>query len=137
MEQRPRTVPVVAAFLFAATAIAAIVGASLLFPHTLLDRLWELNKPGEAAFRTLGWISGVFLLMLAVGTFSAAAGLLRRKKWAWWFAVALFGIDGCGDAVSFFATRDFWRSAAGVVISAGFLYFLSRRRVRRYFEQSA
>jgi hypothetical protein len=54
MEQRPRTVPMVAAFLFAATAIAAVAGVSLLWPNALLDRLWELNKPGAAAFRAFG-----------------------------------------------------------------------------------
>jgi len=40
----------VAAFLFVATVIAAVVGISLLFPNRLMDRLWELNKPGAALF---------------------------------------------------------------------------------------
>ncbi len=135
MEQRPKTVPIVAAFLFAASAIAAVVGASLLFPNTLLDRLWELNKPGAAAFRALGRISGILLLLLGAGTSAAAVGLLQRKKWAWWFAVVLFAIDGAGDVVSLIVTGDWFRSATGVVISSAFLYSLSRYRVRRYFKQ--
>ena len=133
MEPRPKTIPVVAAFLFAATAIAAIVGFSLLFPNRILDRLWELNKPGAVLFRAIGWPGGVFLLALAVGTCAAAFGLLRRKRWAWWFAVALFTIDGCGDVVSFLMTGDAVRSVAGAVISAAFLYCLLERRTRRYF----
>ena len=48
IERRPRAVPVVAAFLFVATVIAAVVGMSLLFPNRLMDRLGELNKPGAA-----------------------------------------------------------------------------------------
>jgi uncharacterized membrane protein (DUF2068 family) len=133
MEQRPATVRIVAAFLFVATAIAAVVGASLLFPNALLDRLWELNKPGAAALRALGWIAGCFLLLLGVGTCAAAIGLLRRKPWAWWFAVALFTIDCSGDVVSFFVTGDWLRSVSGAVISAAFVYSLVRPRVRRYF----
>src|SRR2546422_1043498 len=81
VEQRPKTVLIVAAFLFAATAIAAAVGALLLFPNTLSDRLWELNKPGAAAFRAWGRISGIPLLLLGAGTFAAAVGLLHRRKW--------------------------------------------------------
>jgi hypothetical protein len=135
-KQRPKTVSIVAAFLFAATAIAAVAGISLLFPGTLFDRLWELNKPGAAAFHALGRLSGVLLLVLGVGTSAAAAGLLQGKKWSWWFAMVLFTINGCGDVVSFFATRDILRSGSGVVIASVFLYALSRGRVRRYFEQA-
>ncbi|SRR5713101_219034 len=136
MEQRPKTVLIVAAFLFAATAIAAVVATSLLFPNKFLDQLWDLNKAGAAAFRALGKISGVLLLMLGVGIFAAGLGLLRGKRWAWWFAIALFAIDGCGDIVSFFITGDALRSASGVVISSVFLCCLAQRHVRRYFKSS-
>jgi uncharacterized membrane protein (DUF2068 family) len=133
MDQRPRAVPIVAAFLFAVTVIAAIVGISLLFPNRLMDRLWELNKPGAALFRAMGRISGVFLLALGVATAAAARGLLRRKQWAWWFAVVLFAIDGSGDVVGLFVTGDLLRSLVGVAISLVFLYFLGQRQVRWYF----
>jgi len=132
LERRPRAVPIVAAFLFVATVIAAVVGISLLFPTRLMDRLWELNKPGAALFRSIGKISGVFLLVLGVATASAARGLLRRKQWAWWFAVALFVIDGSGDVVSFFVTGDWLKSIVGVAITSAFLYFLCQRNVRQY-----
>ena len=133
MEPRPKTIPVVATFLFAATVIATVVGMSLLFPNPILERLWKLNKPGAALFHRIGWPAGVFLLALAVGTCSAAFGLLRRERWAWWFAVALFTIDGCGDVVSFLTTGDAVRSISGMVISAGFLCCLLGRRTRQYF----
>jgi hypothetical protein len=47
----------------------------------------------------------------------------------------LFAIDAAGDALSFAATGNFWKSAAGVSISATFLYALSRTGVRRYFNR--
>jgi hypothetical protein len=126
----------VAAFLFAATAIAAVVGVSLLWPNALLDRLWELNKPGAAAFRALGRrTSGTALLLLGAGTLAAGIGLLERKRWAWWFAVVLFTIDGAGDVVSLLVTGDWLKSASGMVICSAFLYALSRSRVRSYFQQ--
>ena len=134
-QQRPKTVPIVATFLFAATGIAAVVGTSLIFPNRLLDWLWELNKPGAALFQAVGRISGVLLLALGIGTAAAATGLLHRRKWAWWFAMVLFAIDGCGDVLAFFATGDILRTACGVAVSATFLYFLTRPRVRRYFRE--
>jgi len=133
MERRPRSVPIVAAFLFVATAIAAVVGASLLFPNPLLDRLWELNPSAAPAFHALGRIAGVLLLLLGAATFAAARGLLQRKAWAWWFAVCLFAVNGAGDAVSLVATRDWPRSISGVIIASAFLYLLTRVRVKRYF----
>jgi hypothetical protein len=133
--QRPKGVPIIAAFLFAATGIAAAVGASLVFPNKLLDRLWELNKPGAASFRALGRISGVLLMALGIGTAAAGIGMLNRRKWAWWSAVALFAVDGCGDLVDLFATGELLRTAVGIVVSATFLYFLTRPRVRSYFNE--
>src|SRR5258708_14215926 len=135
MDQRPRAVPIVAAFLIAATVIGAIAGISLLFPNRLMERLWELNKPGAALFRAMGRISGAFLLALGVATAAAARGLLRRKQWAWRFAVVLFAIDGSGGVVSFFVTGDLLRSLVGVTISFAFLYFLCQCNVRRYFRR--
>ena len=132
VEPRPRAVRVVSIFLFVATGIAFILGASLLLPNPLIVRLWELNKPAEAAFRALGRVSGVPLLFLGIGTFAAGRGLLEGKKWAWWFAVVVFFINGIGDIVSFIVTGDWIRSASGVAISAAFLIVLGRKPVRRF-----
>jgi hypothetical protein len=134
---RPGTIPVIATFLFVATIIAFITGESLLFPNALLDRMWKFNPQGAALFHSIGRISGVFLLALGVATFFAAVGLLRGQRWAWWFGVFLFGIDSCGNVVSYFLTHDALRSATGAIISATFLLFLCRQPVRSYFLRQA
>jgi hypothetical protein len=126
----------VAAFLFLAAAIAALVAVLLLFPNPRLDRIWEINKPG-AAIRSLGKAAGFLLLALGAAVFAAAIGLLRRKRWAWWFAACLFLVDASGDAVSLAVTGDWLRSAAGIAISGAFLFALTRPRVRRYFKPAA
>lgn len=136
MQQRPIAIPVVAAFLFAATAIAAVVATSLLLPGALLNWLMQFNQAGMAAVHALGRILGVLLLGLGAGTCAAGAGLLRRRKWAWWFAVLLFAIDATGNVVSLWATGDWLRSASGAAVSSAFLYSLMRPRVRRYFQEA-
>ncbi len=133
MRQRPIAVPIVAGFLFAAAAVAAVVGCSLLFPGTLLDRLWNLNKPGAAAFRALGRMSGVLLLAVGAAVLAAAFGLLHRSNWAWWLAVVLFSMNAAGDAVSLALTGDWLKSASGILIASAFLYALTRHPVKRYF----
>ena len=121
---RPRAVTVVSVFLFIATGIAFVVGVSSLFPTPVMDWLWKVNRPAEGAFRAMGRGSGVLLLLLGFGTFAAAKGLLQRKRWAWWFAVVLFGVNGIGDVVSFIVTGNWLRSASGVLIALAFLWAL-------------
>ena len=130
---RPRTISVIASFLFAATIVAFIIGESLLFPNALLDYVWRFNPEGAALFHSIGRVSGVFLLGLSVGTFFAALGLLRGRPWAWWFAVFLFAIDSAGNIVSYFFVHDALRSIFGTIISGTFLFFLCRESVRGHF----
>jgi len=134
---RPKTVVIVATFLFAATIIAFVIGESLLFPNALLDYMWRFNPEGAALFHSLGRVSGVFLLALGVGTFFAARGLLRARRWAWWFAVSLFAIDTTGNIVSYFFIHDALRSISGAIVSGTFLFFLCRYSVRGYFLRQA
>jgi hypothetical protein len=130
---RPGTIPIISAFLFFATIIASVVGVSLLFPNRLLDQLWKLNPEGAVLFHSFGPVSGVLLLVLAVGTFAAARGLLAGRRWAWRFSVALFAIDAAGNIVSFFLIHDALRTATGAIVSSAFLIALWRPIVRRYF----
>ncbi len=57
MEQA-RSIIVIAIFPFAATGVAVVVGVSLFFANRLMDHLWELNRPGEALFRSMGRLPG-------------------------------------------------------------------------------
>lgn len=130
---RPKTIVIIATFLFAATIVAFIVGESLLFPNALLDYMWRFNPEGAALFHSIGRASGVFLLALGIGTFFAALGLLRGQRWAWWFGVVLFAMDASGNIVSYFLTHDVLRSATGAIVSATFLWLLCRHPARDYF----
>lgn len=120
MTHRPITISVLAAFLFVATAMAVATGTSLLFPNPFWKRLWDLNRPAYADFERFGKTSGVCLLALAVGTAAAGVGLLYRRKWAWWFVIVLFAINGCGDVMNFLARGDLLKSGSGVVIAVAF-----------------
>ena len=125
---RPKALIVVAGFLFAATAIAVAVGLALLFPGGFLEWLGQFNPRAIDGFRAWNRLSGALLIALGAATAITACGLLKSRKWAWWLAVALFAINGGGDVVSYFITRDALRSVSGVFICAAFLYALIRVR---------
>ena len=131
--QRPLAVSIVAAFLFAATLVAWLVAGALLYPTALTDWMFRLNPPARSGFEALGWMAGALLFALGCGTLMAASGLRRGQRWAWWFAVILFIVNGVGDIVALFVLRDWLRSGAGVLIGLTFLWTLLRSNVRAYF----
>ena len=93
----------------------------------------EAQSREAVLFHSIGPVSGVFLLALAAGTFAAARGLLAGRRWAWWFSVALFAIDACGNIVSYFLIHDALRAVTGAIISSAFLIALCRPTVRHHF----
>jgi hypothetical protein len=119
--------------LFFATAAACVTGISLLFPHSALNWIWELNRPAYVAFARLGRLPG--LLLLALGTLCGAMafGLLQRRRWAWWGAIVLFGIHCVGDLVTLVLYRDLVKGSSGIVIASLFLLCLLMPGTRRYF----
>ena len=134
MTNRPPAVLIVAIFLYFATAMAALVGTCLLFPSPLDDWLWKLNPAASEVFRAHRIALGTFLLTLAIATFAAARGLLKGRRWAWWFTVVLFCVNLSGDLISFLLTRDLTRSGTGVMVAAAFLFTLTQPRVRAFFK---
>lgn len=134
MSARPVSISAIGVFLLAATVIAAVVGVSLLFPGTFLDRIWELNKPAYEAFEALGRISGLLLLLVGVCAAYAGAGLLKGQKRARWIAVALFAVNGLGDVANLLRPTGRLKSTAGVLIAATFLFCLLRPSVTAFFE---
>jgi len=113
--------------------MAAVAGMSLLFPRSFLTGLWALNPSAAVRFRALGWVPGALLILLGAATLAGGIGSLRGRRWAWWFAVLLFGVNGCGDLASGVVTRDWAKSASGLAVAGVFLFLLSRPAVRRHF----
>src|SRR5206468_5772281 len=130
IHQKPLGVLAISVILLVSTAIALITGVSLAFPGTFLDRIWALNRRAYIEFAALGRTAGISLMIL--GLIIAAAGLLKRRKWAWWLAVGLFVVNVAGDAARIF-TGEPVKGAFGVAIAAGFVIYLTRLRVREYF----
>ena len=128
----PKVIPIASFFLLIATALAVIMGTALLIPGPYAVWLWNLNRPAYEQFRALGWVASVFLYAVGTATAAAAAGLLLRRKWAWWTAVAVFAVNCLGDIISLVVTAQWFKSALGLLVSGAFLFCLTRTSVRSY-----
>jgi len=118
--------------LLVSTAIALTTGVSLVFPGSFLDHMWALNRRAYIEFAALGRTAGILLVIIGFICAVAAAGLLKRRKWAWWLAVGLFGVNAAGDTARIF-TGEPVKGVFGAAIAAGFVIYLTRSRVREYF----
>ncbi|HWE86594.1 MAG TPA: hypothetical protein VG267_16750 [Terracidiphilus sp.] len=123
--------PTLAALLFLAALVALLTCLALLFPSPIWMPMWNLNPDAYETFHRLGRIAELALFCLACISAAAAAGLLRRKRWAWWIALVMFAINGAGDIVSVLRTHQLIRFGSGVLIAAGFIFLLVLPPVRR------
>jgi len=124
---------VIVLFLAFPALMAAFIGTVLLFPGRLLESLWRFNPEGRTAFEKLGRFSSFLLFLVGAVAGGAAVGISRRHKWGWWFAVLLFAVNACGDAVNVLLTGRVMQGLSGVVISSLFLWYLVQPAVRRQF----
>jgi hypothetical protein len=132
---RPGAIAVVAAFLALAALVAGVVGIALLFPGTSLDRIWAFNPSAQPVFKAMGRVSGALLWVVGLTAASAAAGLMRGRRWAWWLAIGIFAVNSAGDVVTLLVRHDLVRSATGVLAAAVFLVCLLHRNSRVFFDQ--
>lgn len=130
----PKGIILVAILMFFAAFMSFIVGISTLIPGTALDVLWTLNNsvPVDFRFTFMGMIFGYFLLILGLIVLSSVFGLLKGQKWAWWIVVIIFALNAVGDMVRL--ALGSIEGIFGILIVAGFLFYLTRSGVREFFE---
>jgi hypothetical protein len=124
-------VPLGVFFFFAAT-MATYAAFTLLFPGTILDRAWALNKTGHAVLAPLGRIMALPFAIIALIALVAGIGWFKRRRWAWVVGVLGIACNLAGDLINM-AVGEFWKGAAGVVIAGLLLAYMTRRNVRDYF----
>ena len=64
---------------------------------------------------------------VCLACFAAAVGLWRLRRWGYWTAIAILGINLLGDATNALVTGD-WRALIGVPIASVMILYLSRKR---------
>ncbi len=137
MKNRPLGILIVAIILFFAALMALIVGISLLVPGTALDVLWTLNPSVHVGFTQMGKILGVFLLILGIIILFTGVGMLKGQRWAWWITVIIFTANAIGDVARIsMGGNDIYGGMVGILIAAGFLFYLTRPSVKDFFKKA-
>lgn len=125
-------VPIGVFFVFGAT-MAAYAAITLVNPGTLLDALWTLNKQAHLQLAALGRIAAIPFGIVSIALALAAGGWFRRRYWGWVLGVTIIAINAAGDLVNL-VIGERTKGAVGVVIAGLLLIYMTRSRVRVYFQ---
>lgn len=120
-------------FLLFGAVMAFVAGTTLLWPGTVLDRMWLLNSRAYNELEPFGKAVGVPFLFLAATLAIAGMSWFKRNVWGWRLAVAIIGIQFLGDLVHVF-TGHIVEGGIGTVIAGVLLFWLLQTPVRAGFE---
>src|SRR5216684_6698804 len=96
----PRGMKAVGIFLLFGAVMAPIAGIALVWPGTILDRMWILNPRAYQQLAPFGKTLGIPFLLLSVALGSAAVGWFNRRRWGWRLAVFIIATQVFGDLVN-------------------------------------
>ncbi len=129
----PRGVTALGIFLLFGAVMASLVGMTLVWRGTTLDRLWTLNPRAYKELAPYGKAVGIPFLLLGVTLAVAGMGWFKRRLWGWRLAVGIIAVQVLGDLVNAFM-GDLVRGGVGFVIAGALLVYLLRPEVRTAFE---
>lgn len=135
MKVRPLGLFLIAIFFTLATCILVGVGLALLFPGTEVEAIWRLYPARRVLLMPYRDWLGPGFLTLAFAMAFASIGCFWRRVWGWGLAVAIFALNGIGDAVQL-AAGHFVEGGVGVLAAGAILFYLFRPNTRQAFRQS-
>jgi hypothetical protein len=129
-----RAIVALACFFLFGTTMCILTIATLAFPGSFLEPLWQVNPQARQAFQAMG--TSAFALMAIVGTacLAAAIGLFRRADWGRVLAIGVLAVNLIGDLGGAIVRRDA-RTLIGLPIAGALIVFLSSEPVRRLFNR--
>lgn len=119
-------------FWFFGAIMAAYAGLTLLWPGTVLDRLWILNASARLQLLLMGRAIGILFLILSAALAAAGIGWAKRRAWGWTLGVIVLVIQGLGDVINV-VRGEYLKGGAGVLIAGALLFYLFRPSVRQVF----
>ena len=131
-EARPIGITALSLFFLFGAGASFVSSISLLFPGSFLEPIWRLNPRARSGLGDMGVWAVILMGAICLACASAAVGLWRGARWAYWLAVSLLAINLLGDILNVFLGTE-PRAVIGIPIALAILAFMMSRRVRRFF----
>jgi hypothetical protein len=131
----PAGLTAIGVFWFFGAVMATYACVTLLWPGTILDRLWKLNISAHVQLLLMGRAIGFLFLVLGAALVATGVGWSRRRTWGWTLAVILLATQVTGDLASA-AMGEYLRGGAGLLIAGSLLFYLFRPNVKQVFATS-
>lgn len=131
---RPLGVTILGVFLVLSTCILAATVVTLLFPGSVLDRIWDFKRGEYEQMLPYRLWAGIGFLVLGVLMAFAAYGWLRARRWAWWLVQGIFIANALGD-VGRIVQGDVAGGLVGVVVVTALLLYVRSKAVRALFAE--
>ena len=112
--------------------MAALAATTLLWPGSVLDRVWVLNQAAYRQLLPLGRSIGLLFFLLSVLLAFSSIGWFKHRLWGWRLAVAVIATQVAGDFINL-VRGDLLRGGTGLIIAGALLIYLLRPRVRAAF----
>jgi hypothetical protein len=125
--KRPAGITLLSFFFVFGAISSGLAAFILLLPGTPLDALWRLNPRAREGFAPLGFWALFLMSVVCVACARAALGLWNRRRWGYWTAISILGINLLSDIINAFALRD-WRTLIGLPIAGFLIAYLLRKR---------
>jgi multisubunit Na+/H+ antiporter MnhF subunit len=131
--KRPIGITGLSIFFIAGALISFLSFVSLLFPNSVLERMWQLNPRARDAFAYMGKWSLVLMGVVCIACTLSAIGLWRGRRWGYRLAFSILTINLIGDLTNAILGIE-KRAAIGVPIALAILVYLRTKRVKEFFE---
>ena len=131
----PAGITAIGIFWFFGAVMAAYACVTLLWPGTILDRLWELNISTHVQLLLMGRTIGFLFLVLGAALLATGIGWTRRRAWGWTLGVILLATQVTGDLANA-AMGEYMRGGVGLLIAGSLLFYLFRPNVKHVFGTS-
>jgi len=128
----PAAITAIGVFWFFGAIMAAYACVTLLWPGTVLDRLWKLNISAHVQLLLMGRAIGFLFLVLGAALVATGIGWRRRRAWGWTLGVILLATQVTGDLANA-AMGEYLRGGAGLLIAGSLLFYLFRPNVKQVF----
>lgn len=114
--------------------MASLAGTTLLWPGTVLDRMWAYNPRAFKELAPFGRVMGIPFLLIGVALTVAGKGWFKRCLWAWRLTVLIISTQVLGNLVNIFLGHIV-EGTIGITIAGALIFYLLRSEVRATFSR--